>query len=110
MDILDILDTAGGRRRRINNLAAGGRERPGAVSPGGHQHRPGQGYHSLGDSLGALDKQIFRCFVKHVDDIPVKLTRWNTIKKTKPIESELSWKLLTDIIHITHDTGCGSGM
>ena len=32
MDILDILGTAGGRRRRINNLAAGGRERPGAVS------------------------------------------------------------------------------
>ena len=53
-------------------------ERPGAVSPGGHQHRPGQGYggadqashlHSLGDSLGVLDKQIFRCFVKHVDNI-----------------------------------------
>ena len=41
----------------FNNLAAGGRERHGAVSPGGHQHRPGQGYggadqpshlHSLG--------------------------------------------------------------
>ena len=26
MDILDILGTAGGRRRRINNLAAGGRD------------------------------------------------------------------------------------
>ena len=49
-------------------------ERPGAVSPGGRQHRPGQGYGGPGKvshlhSLGVLDKHIFRCFVKHVDII-----------------------------------------
>ena len=64
--------------RRINNLAAGGRDLELSHPEGINTVLASQGYggadqashlHSLGDSLGVLDKQIFRCFVKHVDNI-----------------------------------------
>ena len=77
MDILDILGTAGGRRRILTTWPPGGERGMELSHPEGintvlakatvEQTKPLTSTHW--DSLGVLDKQIFRCFVKQVDNI-----------------------------------------